>query len=490
MTIASSRTKNLIHIFALILLISTLTAAQESGIALGNMHISPSDMATALTASIQAAAALAEKKQASIEQKINQLEQQKKIAAANYDAKKLGNAEYEQTIKSLEAQIDRFNNELKERQKRDTTLDSNLQNIALKGWDAFLDNQRQQGERKTQVAIAGVTASIANEGRLQQLQFLTDPETLKRFAIYTPLIAGCSIASYYAIKLCYSYLNTLIYDKPTLALEWSRKSFFSSLFSFEKDSDDTSPFDDVIFSPEIETSLRDLALATKTSAEHGLPFRNLLLYGPPGTGKTKYARILARFSGLDYTIIPGSNFTQFDPAGEGVNQLNKLFAATKSGSRGMIIFIDEADALNRPDLLSAFLAQTGSAEDAQKIMLILATNNPQDLAKPILDRIDKQMAIPLPSQNERLRMLALYHDKYLNSDPQLTIDPDITPNFMQSLAQKTEGLSGRQLEKLFIEIKHNAYRSQGKSVSYGLIDRIADEKIQQNRQEKANFNKN
>ena len=81
---------------------------------------------------------------------------------------------------------------------------------------------------------------------------------------------------------------------------------------------------------------------TANTRKHGAPFRHMLFYGPPGTGKTLAAKKLARTSGLDYAIMSGVDVA---PLGGGaVTQLHKVFDWAETSKRGLLLFIDEADA--------------------------------------------------------------------------------------------------------------------------------------------------
>lgn len=71
----------------------------------------------------------------------------------------------------------------------------------------------------------------------------------------------------------------------------------------------------------------------------------MMFYGPPGTGKTLFAKKLAMKSGLEYAVMVGSDIA---PLGsQAVYELNKLFDWAENNSKGMILFIDEADAFLR-----------------------------------------------------------------------------------------------------------------------------------------------
>ena len=125
----------------------------------------------------------------------------------------------------------------------------------------------------------------------------------------------------------------------------------------------------VVLEPNLEARLRDVAIATKNTKLNGGMYRNLLFYGPPGTGKTMFAKKLAMHSGMDYAIMTGGDVA---PMGrDGVTAMHKVFDWSSTSGRGLILFVDEADAFLRKrssekiseDLrstLNAFLYRTGN----------------------------------------------------------------------------------------------------------------------------------
>ena len=87
----------------------------------------------------------------------------------------------------------------------------------------------------------------------------------------------------------------------------------------------------------------------------------------------------------------------------------------------MILFIDEADAFlrNRKSeqmsesmrhAINSFLYRTGSPSD--KVILVMATNTPEQLDEAVHDRIDEVVGFGAPSKNERQIMLFHYLVKY------------------------------------------------------------------------------
>uniref|UniRef100_A0A804PLR9 AAA+ ATPase domain-containing protein n=1 Tax=Zea mays TaxID=4577 RepID=A0A804PLR9_MAIZE len=105
---------------------------------------------------------------------------------------------------------------------------------------------------------------------------------------------------------------------------------------------DRNGFGDVILNPSLQKRVKQLANATANTKLHQAPFRNMLFYGPPGTGKTMAARELARNSGLDYALMTGGDVA---PLGsQAVTKIHQLFDWAKKSNRGLLLFIDEADA--------------------------------------------------------------------------------------------------------------------------------------------------
>ena len=69
-----------------------------------------------------------------------------------------------------------------------------------------------------------------------------------------------------------------------------------------------------------------------------------------GTGKTMAAKRLARTAGMDYAIMSGGDVA---PLGSGaVSQLHEMFDWAERSKRGLLLFVDEAD---------AFLGRRGSS---------------------------------------------------------------------------------------------------------------------------------
>jgi ATPase family AAA domain-containing protein 3A/B len=121
-----------------------------------------------------------------------------------------------------------------------------------------------------------------------------------------------------------------------------------------------------------------------------------MFYGPPGTGKTLFAKKLAMKSGLEYAIMVGSDIAPLGPLA--VKEINTLFDWSEQQKNGIIVFIDEADAFLRNrkgeemseymrHTINSFLYRTGTPSD--NIIVVLATNVPEQLDEAVHDRIDE-----------------------------------------------------------------------------------------------------
>ncbi|VFQ70261.1 unnamed protein product [Cuscuta campestris] len=87
---------------------------------------------------------------------------------------------------------------------------------------------------------------------------------------------------------------------------------------------------------------------------------------------------------------------------QAVTKIHQLFDWAKKSNRGLLLFIDEAD---------AFLCETG--DQSKDIVIALATNRPGDLDSAVTDPIYEVLEFPLPGQSERFELLKLNMDRYI-----------------------------------------------------------------------------
>ncbi|KAJ1415324.1 P-loop containing nucleoside triphosphate hydrolase [Sesbania bispinosa] len=155
-------------------------------------------------------------------------------------------------------------------------------------------------------------------------------------------------------KVTWGYINRIL-GQPSLIRESSMEKFP------EKPIGSQNGLGNVILHPSLQRRIEHLARATSNTKAHQAPFRNMLFYGPPGTGKTMVAREIARKSklfkkvclttvdssnfavkGLDYAMMTGGDVAPLGP--QAVTKIHELFDWAKKSRKGLLLFIDEADA--------------------------------------------------------------------------------------------------------------------------------------------------
>ena len=147
------------------------------------------------------------------------------------------------------------------------------------------------------------------------------------------------------------------------------------------------------------------------------PPKGVLLYGPPGTGKTMLAKAVATESKAAFFNISASALTS-KWVGEGEKMVRGLFSVARA-AQPSVIFVDEIDSLltarssNEHEgsrrLKTEFLVQmdgADSATDEERVLVIGATNRPQELDDAIIRRLSKRIYVPLPNDEARHVLLA------------------------------------------------------------------------------------
>lgn len=222
------------------------------------------------------------------------------------------------------------------------------------------------------------------------------------------------------------------------------------------------------------------------------------------------AKRLARTSGLDYAIMSGGDVA---PLGGGaVTQLHAVFDWAERSRKGLLLFIDEADAFlgRRSDFMSeglrgalnAMLFRTG--DQSKDFLVVIATNRPSDLDVAIVDRIDEALFFPLPGIKERRLILQVYLEKYLMDTPDDTdaaatrirrrafallggrkADTDririqgITETMLTQAAERTDGFSGRELAKFMASVQAAVYGSRQPILTPELFSQVLEFKVKE-----------
>lgn len=188
-------------------------------------------------------------------------------------------------------------------------------------------------------------------------------------------------------------------------------------------------FDDIAGQELAKQALQEIVILPSLRPElfTGLraPARGLLLFGPPGNGKTMLV-------------------------GEGEKLVRALFAVARE-LQPSIIFIDEVDSLlcERREgehdasrrLKTEFLIEFDGVQSAgdDRVLVMGATNRPQELDEAVLRRFIKRVYVSLP--NEETRLLLLKNLLCKQGSP-------LTQKELAQLARMTDGYSGSDLTAL------------------------------------------
>lgn len=143
----------------------------------------------------------------------------------------------------------------------------------------------------------------------------------------------------------------------------------------------------------------------------------MLFFGPPGTGKTLLGKAIAAQSKSTFMSISASTLTS-KWVGEGEKMVRTMFAIAAI-HQPTVIFIDEIDSLlcsrNENDMESSrrikteFLVQLDGANtfagENARILIIGATNRPDDLDEAVRRRLVKRLYIPLPNKAGRKQFI-------------------------------------------------------------------------------------
>ena len=240
-------------------------------------------------------------------------------------------------------------------------------------------------------------------------------------------------------------------------------------------------FKDVAGVEEAKNDLTEVVEFLKSPGKfHALGARiphGVLMVGPPGSGKTHLAKAVAGEAKVPFFSISGSDFVEMF-VGVGAARVRDLFENAKKNAP-CIVFIDEIDAVGRKrgvninggndereQTLNALLVEMDGFESKHDIIIIAATNRPDVLDPALLrpGRFDRQVVVDAPDVKGREEILRIHaRGKPLAK----TVD-------LRTVAKRTPGFVGADLENLLNEAALVAARSGRKEIVLKDVDEAAD----------------
>lgn len=204
------------------------------------------------------------------------------------------------------------------------------------------------------------------------------------------------------------------------------------------------------------------------------PPKGMLLFGPPGTGKTLIGKCIASQSKSTFFSISASSLTS-KWIGEGEKMVRALFAVARV-HQPSVIFMDEIDSLltqrseteheSSRRIKTEFLVQLDGAATGEedRILVIGATNRPQELDEAARRRFVKRLYVPLPEVEARRQIVV---------NLLAAIPHNLTSQDIDRVAQLSEHYSGADMTNLCKEASMGPIRS----IPFEMLENIRKEDV-------------
>lgn len=317
-------------------------------------------------------------------------------------------------------------------------------------------------------------------------------ENAIRFGYPIALFGIVALSGFYGSRVLWKVVEkNLLSPKPQILQPGSKYGWFDRW----KRSRAGYKTPSMIFDESVKERLEEIQEKTKNirnciRAGRKITYDNLLLYGKPGTGKTLFAQILADYTDMDFLCVTAASLLQSGV--EGIKYFDELMEMAAKSKYGVILFIDEADALFvdrdmlKPDsdhykVLNHILAATGSGSN--KVMVIAATNHAYVMDPAMGRRFQERVKMPLPNENTRKDLINLYINEYICDETaagfvQAKTRSIFTPTRINEIAQTTVGLSHAEIKDMIVIISKKAASSTNGTLTKKHVESAVAEAIE------------